>query len=66
MNFSQTFTKDSHGAIPVPLIVGDTTPSSLTFEFQDSVSGSGPDMVFERYSLPIDELVTLVKLIIAL
>jgi Lipoprotein amino terminal region len=46
----------------VPLVVGDTTPSTLTFEFKESASGSGPDMIFERYSLPIDELVTLVHM----
>jgi len=61
LNFSQTFDKESVGAIPVPLLVGDTTPSTLTFEFQDAASGSGPDMIFERFSLPMDEVVELVS-----
>ncbi|XP_059485386.1 uncharacterized protein LOC132202465 isoform X2 [Neocloeon triangulifer] len=58
---NQTFTKESRDSISVPLVVSETTPSTLTYEFQDSASGSGPDMVFERYSLTTDELVALTR-----
>jgi hypothetical protein len=44
-------------------LVGNTKPSTLAFEFQDSVSGTGPDMVFERTDSTVDELITMVRLL---
>ncbi|XP_065331597.1 vitellogenin-2 [Cloeon dipterum] len=58
---NQTIEEKSAGPISNPIEVGDTTPSTLAFEFQESISGSGPDLTFERHTMTSDMLVKLAE-----